>query len=192
MSESESESKNYSALWSSLRTLEMTNQFVSTSVEPTKVYNTFYGDHDDKKVCMRHQKLASGLALIGASSPDAKTVTACSVEVTYSEGSNDPEVVLRIAQNKLVDEKEKSNLQSLVDELVTEVSAKDKRVWNTKDGAFSFISLRLQDIIQVVPVTRPIRHHFFNHQELFSPSYGNTMQREDISYLNWALFSAFS
>ena len=89
---------------------------------------------------MRHQKLASGLALIGASSPDAKTVTACSVEVTYSEGSNDPEVVLRIAQNKLVDEKEKSNLQSLVDELVTEVSAKDKRVWNTKDGAFSFLS----------------------------------------------------
>ena len=191
MSEFESESKNYSALWSSLRTLEMTNQFVSTSVEPAKVYNTFYGNHDDKKVCMRHQKLASGLALIGASSPDAKTVTACSVEVTYPEleGSNDLDVVLRIAQNKLVDEKEKSNLQSLVDELVTEVSAKDKRVWNTKDGAFS---LRLQDTIQVVPVTRPVRHHFYNHQEPFSPSYGNTMQREDISYLNWALFSAFS
>ena len=77
---------------------------------------------------MRLQKLASGLALIGASSPDAETVTACSFEMTYPEGSNDPVVTLRIAQNKLVDQKERSKLQSMVDELVREVSAKDKRV----------------------------------------------------------------
>jgi hypothetical protein len=82
-------------------------QFTSTSVEPAKGYDTFFGN---KKHHMRHQKLASGLALIGATSPDAKTVTACSVEVTYPEGSNDLVVILRIAQNKLVDEEEKSKL----------------------------------------------------------------------------------
>jgi hypothetical protein len=104
---------------------------------------------------MRHQKLASGLALIGASSADAKTVTACSVEVTYPVStSNNPVVILRMAQNKPVDEKEKLNLQSLVNELVSHVSEFDKSVWKNKDGAFSFISLRRQDII--VPVTRAI------------------------------------
>jgi hypothetical protein len=37
---------------------------------------------------------------------------------------------------------------------VRNVSVKDKSVWKNKDGAFSFISLRRQDII--VPVTRAI------------------------------------
>jgi hypothetical protein len=68
---------NYSAIWSSLRTLEITNH----SVEPAKGYDIFFGNIRDKK--LRHQKLASGLALIGASSSDAKTVT---VELT--EGSS--------------------------------------------------------------------------------------------------------
>jgi hypothetical protein len=58
-----------------------------------------------------------------------KTVTACSLEVT--KDSNYPVVILRIAQNKLVDEEEKSKLQSLVDELVTEISAQDKSLWNS-------------------------------------------------------------
>jgi hypothetical protein len=152
---SDSENLNYSALWSSLRTLELTNQFTTTSVEPAKSYETFYGDYkEDQKHHMRHKKLASGLALINATSPDAKTVTACSVEVTYTEDSDDPVFILRIAHNKLVNEKERSELQSLVDELVSKISAHDKSVWNDKQGAFSFISLRSQDII--VPATRTI------------------------------------
>jgi hypothetical protein len=140
--------------------------------------------------CDIRKLLAFGLALIGASSPDAKTVTACFVEVTYPEGSNDPVVILRMAQNKPVDEREKLNLQSLVDDLVTNVSAKDKSVWNKKDGAFSFISLRRQDMI--VSVTRLIYHHPGYRPERSSATYSNAMQREDISYFHGALFSAFS
>jgi hypothetical protein len=146
-------SENYSALWSSLRTLELTNQFTTTFVEHARGYDTFYGDNiEDKKHDTRYNKLASALALIGAISPDAKTVTALSVEGTSPEDSDDLVFILRIAQNKLVTEKEKSELQSLVEELVSKISAHDKSVWNTKDGAFSFISLRRQDII--VPATR--------------------------------------
>lgn len=47
-------------------------------------------------------------------------ITACSVEVTYPESSNDPVVILQVAQNKQVNEEEKSQLQSLVNDLVTE------------------------------------------------------------------------
>jgi hypothetical protein len=153
-------SKNYSALWSLLRTLE-TDQFTSTFVGPAKGYSTFFGSIEDKKHHMRHQKLASGLAHIGATSSDAKTVTACSVEVTYPEGTNGPVIILRMAQNKQVDEEEKSRLQSLVNDLVTEISAQERRVWDIKDSALSFISLRCQDLI--VSATRSICHHPFYH-----------------------------
>jgi hypothetical protein len=78
--------------------VELTRQFTSARVEAAEAYFTGkYVDHADKTIHRRHQKLASALALIGASSPDAKTVTACSVEVSFLkgnnelEGSNDPE-----------------------------------------------------------------------------------------------------
>ena len=52
------------------RTLEIINRFTSISVEPAKDFDIFFGNKHN----MRHQKLASGLALIGASSPNAKIV----------------------------------------------------------------------------------------------------------------------
>jgi len=175
-------SKNYSALWSSLRTLELINQFTLTPVELVKGYSTFFDNIKDKK-----HMWASGLAHIGATSSDAKTVTACSIEVMYPEVGDDPVVILRMAQNKQVDEEEKLKL---VNDLVMEIASQEKRVWNTKGSVLSFISSRCQDLI--VSVTRPIYHHLFYRQEGSSALYSTVMQRQDISYLNWALFSAFS
>jgi hypothetical protein len=74
-------------------------------VDPVKSYHTSFPG--DKKVHKRYQKLATALAHIGASSPDAKTVTAYLFEVSYPEGSGVSMVILRIAQNKLVGEASK-------------------------------------------------------------------------------------
>jgi len=138
-------STEHSALWSALRTLELTRQFTSARVEAAKAY------HPDKTIHRRHQKLASALALIGASSPDAKTVTACSVEVSFLKGNDelegnddpvgsdgpggDPAVVLRLAQNKRIVNAELAKLQSLVDNLVREICMQQPDVWAVKDGA---------------------------------------------------------
>jgi hypothetical protein len=62
--------------------------------------------------------------------------TACSVEVSFSQGSDNPVIILRVPQNKQVDEEEKSKLQSLVDVLVKEISRQDESVWATKEGVF--------------------------------------------------------
>ena len=56
-------------------------------------YGTLYGDINDTKHYMRHHNLASGLAHTGATSSDAMTVTACSVEV--SAGGTDPARIQR-------------------------------------------------------------------------------------------------
>ena len=75
-----------------------------------------------------HKKQVSAIAFIGASTPDAKTVTTCFVEVLYLNSSNDPEgssgpeVILWVAQNKGVDEAELAKLQSLVDGFMWEIN----------------------------------------------------------------------
>jgi len=62
---------------------------------------TFFGDDKQVKLHKWHQKVASVLALIGATSSDAKTVTACSAEVSYPSDSNHTVIILRVAQNQL-------------------------------------------------------------------------------------------
>jgi hypothetical protein len=81
-------------------------------VDPVKSYHTSFPG--DKKVHKCYQKLATALAHIGASSPDAKTVTAYLFEVSYPEGSGVSMVILRIAQNKLVGEAELAKLQNFL------------------------------------------------------------------------------
>ena len=82
----------HSALWSALRTLELTRQFTSR-VEAAKVYHTnILGKHvdgADKTIHRHHEKLASAVALVGASSPDATTFTPFSVEVSFLKGNDD-------------------------------------------------------------------------------------------------------
>ena len=88
-------STEHSALWSALRTLELTRQFTSARVEAAKAYHPNVPgktlDDADKTIHRHHQKLASALALIGASSPDAKIVTACSVKVSFLKGNDELE-----------------------------------------------------------------------------------------------------
>jgi hypothetical protein len=64
-------------------------------VEVAKTYHTNIPgknvDDKSKAIHRRHQKLASAVALIGASSPDVKTVTACSVEMSFLKSNDDPE-----------------------------------------------------------------------------------------------------
>jgi hypothetical protein len=64
-------------------------------------------------------EVASALALIGATASDAKTVTACSAEVS---DSNHTAVILRIAPNQRMQGRDISKLQKLVDGLMREIS----------------------------------------------------------------------
>jgi hypothetical protein len=153
-------STEHSALWSALHTLELTRQFTSPRVEAAKAYHTNIPgknfDDADQAIHLRHQKLASAVALIGASSPDAKTVTACSVEVSFLKSNDDPEgsddpggsdkpvVVLRLAQNKGIVEAELAKLQSLVDDLMQEICMQKPNVWAVKDGASFLVWLKFK------------------------------------------------
>jgi hypothetical protein len=89
----------------------------------------------------RQQKLCTSIAIIGASSPDSQTVTACCAEVFSHEQESNPEVspmniVLRLAQNRAIPVAEKLEFQNLVDGLVREVSSMDKAVWSDKTSTF--------------------------------------------------------
>ena len=152
-------STEHSALWSALRTLELTRQFASPRVEAAKAYhiNIPGKNFDDAdKAIHRRQKLASAVALIGANSPDARPVTACSVEMSFLKSNDDPEgnddpggsnkpvVVLRLAQNKGIVEAELAKLQSLVDDLVQEICMRKQNVWAVKDGAFFLVWLKFK------------------------------------------------
>ncbi|KIM83277.1 hypothetical protein PILCRDRAFT_7235 [Piloderma croceum F 1598] len=147
-------SSRYSALWSSLRTLELTSQFTSIPVDPPVAYETtFFCDNKQVKLHIkterlssfywadygrlvklhkRHQKVASALALIGATSSDAKTVTACSAEVSYASDSNHTVIILRVAQNQRMQGRDISKLQNLVDGLLGEISRHEQDVWADK------------------------------------------------------------
>jgi hypothetical protein len=155
-------STEHSALWSALRTLELTRQFTSPRVEAAKAYPTNIPgknfDDAGKAITIhrRHQKLASAVALIGASSSDVKTVTACSVEVSFLKSNDDPEgsgdpgckdkpiVILRLAQNKGIVEAELVKLKSLVDDLVREICIQKPNVWVNKDSASFLVWLKFK------------------------------------------------
>ena len=100
----------HSTHWSALRTFELTREFTSARVEAVKVYHTSipgkHVDGADKTIHRHHEKLASAVALVGASSPDATTFTPFSVEVSFLKGNDDrggpAAVVLRLAQNKKI------------------------------------------------------------------------------------------
>jgi len=167
-------STNFSALWSSLCTLELTRRYTSTPAEPDHAYKTsFFRDTKDKKLHKQHQKLASALAYICATSPGAENVTACSVEVSYPAGNdtNNSMIILRVAQNKEVEREEITKLQSLVDGFVNEVSTLDESDWSTKDGAF-FVVQSESDIkfLTFITATRTVQHRPFHRPILFSPS----------------------
>ena len=105
-----------------------------------------------------------------ATSPSADDVTACSVEVSYPAGNdtNNPMIILRVAQNKEIKREEITNLQSLVAGLVNEVSTLDESDWSTKDGAF-FLVQSESDIkfLTFITTTRTVPFH---RPILFSPS----------------------
>jgi hypothetical protein len=57
-------------------------------VEPAQAYYvSVFGDKKDQKLDKRHQKLASALVHVGATSADAKSITVRSAEFSYPEGS---------------------------------------------------------------------------------------------------------
>jgi hypothetical protein len=130
-------STNCSALWSSLRTLELTSHFTSKST-PEEFAEAYY-DSIPEKHHKQHHKFASALAYIGATSSDSESVTACSVELFFSpEGEGNYSILLRVAQNKKVERNEIDQLQGLVDGLVQKVSAYESD-WSTNDGKFFII-----------------------------------------------------
>jgi hypothetical protein len=114
-----------SGIWSSLFTLESTSQYA----EPSKTYNSLPrgATGGPPKLHKRHQTLAAAVAIIGASSPESNTVTACSTEISF------PTVILRIAQNQVVDQNELRRLQDLVDVVIQEVQGRDID-WAVKSG----------------------------------------------------------
>jgi hypothetical protein len=126
-------------IWSSLFTIESTAQYVSSPLEPSKRYNPLtnpkLGDPDEEKHFMlskRHQTLATAVAIIGASSPDSRTATACSTEITLPTSNvAGATVILRIAQNQVVHTEE---LQKLLDIVVQEVLCCDQTLWATREG----------------------------------------------------------
>jgi hypothetical protein len=129
-------SPKYSALWSSLHTLEFTSQLTSIPVDPPVAYKTHVFGDTMVKHHKQHQKVASALAFIGATSSDAKTVTACSSEVSFPSDSNRTAVILRVAQNQWIQGRDMSELQNLVDGLMGEISRHEPDVWTDKKSAF--------------------------------------------------------
>jgi hypothetical protein len=98
----------------------------------------FFGDNQEPEVKLhkRHQKVASALAFIGATSSYATTVTACSAEVSYPSDSNRMVVILRVAQNQRMQGSDISNLQNLAVDLMKEISRHEQDVWADKKSAF--------------------------------------------------------
>jgi len=133
-----------SAVWSSLFMLESVDQRISVPPAQSEAY---YFPHSPKAddssdrvqdfhLNKRHRKLATAVAIIGASSPDSST--ACSTEILFpTETGGYPTITLRVAQNQVVPVAEKKELQDLVDVLVKEVLKCDKSIWDVREGTFS-------------------------------------------------------
>lgn len=118
--------RQYSAVWSSLFILESANRYIPASK---------LREHPQTK--KRHETLANAVALIGASSSNSKTDTACTIEI-LSLNATHPAITLRLAQNQVVSMADKEDLQDLVDILVQNVLECDERIWRDGDGALYF------------------------------------------------------
>ena len=139
-------SANRSVVWSLLFILESVDQYITVLPAPSKAYYfppspKADGSPDrvkDFHLNKRHRKLATAVAIIGASSRESSTVTACSTEISFpTETGGYPTITLRVAQNQVVPVAEKKELQGLVDVLVKEVLTCDKSIWDIRAGTFS-------------------------------------------------------
>jgi len=137
-------SANCSVVWSSLFMLESVDQYISVPSAPSEAYyfppSPKADDSSDRAqnfhLNKRHQKLATTVAIIGASSPESSTT--CSTEILFpKETGGYPTITLRVAQNQVVPVAEKKELQDLVDVLVKEVLKCDKSIWDLREGTFS-------------------------------------------------------
>jgi hypothetical protein len=127
-----SRAQKYSSIWSSLITLQSVLPYTSIKQEPSQ---TFFPPSATPITHERHQKLASAVAFIGATSPDSKTVTACSSEISSPDKDERRVVALRIAQNQPITAAEMTRFRDLLKVLVDEVLSCNVD-WNIKEGLF--------------------------------------------------------
>lgn len=127
------------AIWSSLFVLESTDPHVNSGREPARSYlSKLKGGTKHQRFSQRQQKLAAAIAFVGASLPNGKNVTACSVEISDLDEGGPTKITLRIAQNQLVSKGTITDLQSMVDQVVEEVSKED---WSDKKSiVYSILS----------------------------------------------------
>jgi hypothetical protein len=137
-------SQDHSATWSSLSTLESILSHASVPKEHPNAYFSYSerptDPHRTKEFRLnlnkRHQKLATAVALIGASSPESKTVTACCIEVLFRKDVEQPAITLRIAQNQPIVAAEMEGFQQLLNMLIGEVLHHEQGVWNVEESMF--------------------------------------------------------
>jgi hypothetical protein len=83
-------------------------------------------------------KLAAAVACIGASSPESKTVTACSTEIWFLPESEQPVITLRIAQNRIIPDGEMERIRKLLQVLGGEIVKYNAEEWNVTESMSSF------------------------------------------------------
>jgi hypothetical protein len=132
---------NHSAIWSSLFTLDTIRPFTTAKQDPALSYHPLTDEilPDQKQLILnrRHTKLATAVAWIGASSPESKTVTACSSEVKFPKDNEPPVITLRIAQNQPITDAEMENFRGLLKVLIEEIQKCNADEWNVKESTFS-------------------------------------------------------
>jgi len=109
--------------------------------EPPKV-----SKRERKTLERRYGKLTPSLALIGAKFWPQATVTAYALEVSMSPIKKSTEVILRVAQDRVTNEEGRLRLQHVADELVKEISGRDKKVWLAKGGMTIVLALVYCDL----------------------------------------------
>jgi hypothetical protein len=124
-------STKYPVVWPSLHTLELKSIYL----DPRRIcYGIFLWRQETGQAAS-----ASSLAHISAASSDAKTVTACFVELLFPNNDSHLAAILPLAQNHRMEGRLK--LRTLVDDLVKEISRREQGVWAIKEGMFLFVSL---------------------------------------------------
>jgi hypothetical protein len=138
---SQSQAVNHSAIWSSLFTLDTVRPFTSIVKDTAHTYNplTILNlDQKQSRLNKRHHKLATAVACIGASTPESKTVTACSAEVWFLPESEQPIITLRIAQNRMIPDYEMGKIRKLLHGVTQEIVKYSAEEWNIREGMSSF------------------------------------------------------
>jgi hypothetical protein len=133
-----SQAQDYSAIWSSLITLQSVCPYASIKQEPSQTFFPLSNTPTTSKelrMNKHHQKLAAAIAFIGATSPDSKTVTACSSEISFPNENEQQAVTLRIAQNQPIAAAEMERFRDLLKVLVNDVLSCNVD-WNIKKGLF--------------------------------------------------------